>query len=306
MYFPYLRGKQFELEALLEVPSTIYRNTIPILEPVNISRPRLYERLKTQGSPLVLITNPYYPTGSALSVPEVQNLVNNQLINYPSLLLGFLIDVRFSIAELNTFLTSNLGIRKVLVFRNNPLQPIITAIQAAITSNPIEYIIFDETKTNAATRGSFIAHPRKVLLTDGFQRQDRNIDYPPVSTYTSLYNSYRADGWTGVGDYLTIGDNFQAGGGPVYVVSLHVTKLSPQGLVVYHFSSTSNQTIRGLAPQKFTEANGALVTSPEITPLVSSGIEYFRDWHSRAHNPQLGAAKKASLIHHIEIMSSLV
>ena len=306
MYFPYLRGKQFELEALLEAPATVYRNTLPILEPVNVSRPKLYERLAKQGIQLILIMNPYYPAGAPLSTADVQSLVNNELSAHPSLLLGFIVDTRFSISELSSFLTVNPAARKVLVFRNNPLQTNITAIQAAIARDPVEYIVFDETKTNSITRGAFATHTRKCLLTDGFQRQESNINYPAVSAFTSHYSTYRANGWIGIGDYLTIGDNFQPGGGPVFVVALHVTKLSQQGLVVHHFSSTSHQKIRGLGPQKFAEANRSLVTSPEIISLVSAGIDYFRDWHRRSHNPQLGAAKKASIIHHIEMMSALV
>jgi len=306
MYFPYLRGKQFEIEALLEVPVAVYGNTLPILEPVNIAKPRLFERLRTQNVPLVLITNPFHPAGSALSSAAIQGLITNQLNGHTSLLLGFIIDSRFSVAALNTFLTSNAGIGKVLIFRNVPLAANLAAIQGAIATHPVQYIVFDETKTDANTRAAFPAHPNRVLLTDGFQRHDSNINYPAVSTFRSNYSNYRASGWVGIGDYLTIGDNFQSGGGPVFVVSLHVSKVTPQGIVVHHFSSVTNQAIRGLGPQKFAEANGLLVTSPETIPLTTSGIDYFRDWHRRSHNPQLGAAKKASIIHHIETMSALV
>ncbi len=38
MYFPYLRGKQFELEALVNVNPGVYSNTIPILEPISTSK----------------------------------------------------------------------------------------------------------------------------------------------------------------------------------------------------------------------------------------------------------------------------
>jgi hypothetical protein len=225
---------------------------------------------------------------------------------HPALLLGFIIDARFTIRQLTTFLAGNVNRNKVLMFRNNPISPTVALIQAAIAASPVEFIVFDETKTNSTTRGAFAAHRRRILLTDGFKKQDANVDYPRVSAFTSNYGIYRADGWHGVGDYLTIGDNFQPGGGPVYVVALHVTKLTPHGLVVHHFTSTSSRTVRGLAAVKFSEANTALVTSRETAPMASVGIEYFRDWHHRSHNPQLVAAKKASIIHHMETMSALV
>jgi hypothetical protein len=37
MYFPYLRGKRFEMLALLEVPIATYQNMLPIVEPVAAS-----------------------------------------------------------------------------------------------------------------------------------------------------------------------------------------------------------------------------------------------------------------------------
>ena len=309
MYFPYLRGKQFELEALVNVNPAVYTNTIPVLEPVSTSKgvyKRLYRSMASQNVPLVLIMNPFYPQTGRLSTAAVQTLVDGDLATHPSLILGYIIDQRFTIADLNSFLTSNLSRRKAIIFRFNPLPTDLTAIQAELGARPVDYIIFDDRKTNATTRTSFNTHPRRVLTTDGFQRQDKNSDYPAISAFDSNYNVWRGQGWFGIGDYLSIGDYFQAGGGQVYVVALHLTVQSPTGLVVHHFTSTSRATTQGFAAIKFAEANDNLVTSPHVVPLASSGLDLFRDWHTRSHNPQLGAAKKASLMHHIELMSAII
>ncbi len=308
MYFPYFRGKQFELEAIIEAPSTIYTNTVPIVEPVNLSTRNLnlFHRINKQALPLILITNPYHPSRSPVSLADIQALITTQLAGHPSLLLGFIVDARFSSTNLTTFLTSNRRLDKVLVFRNDPLPSTITAIQRALSTHTISYLVFDENKTSALTRSNFLTHTGKVLLTDGFQRHDANVNYPTMSTFTSNYSNYNKNGWVGIGDYLTVGDHFQEGGGPVFVVALHVTRSTPQGLVVHHFLSTTNQTIRGQGPLKFAEANLALVSSNHVKPMKTIGISYYRNWHSTSHNPQLGAAKKASMIHHMEVMSLLV
>lgn len=303
MYFPYLRGKQFELEALLEVSPTVYRNTLPIVEPVSIPRSKLYDRLAKQKVPLILIMNPQY---GVLDTNGVQQIVDGDLSTHPSLVLGFIIGTNFTAAALNTFLANNPSRSKALIFRYSPLPTDISNIQRRISAHPVQYIIFDDRKSNSHVRSAFNSHPNKVLVTDGFQHQDKNANYPSSSTFDSNFGSWRGSGWFGIGDYLTIGDRFNEGGGPVYVVSLHITTRNGAGLLAYHFSSTVSSTIKGLAPIKFAQANDLLVNSRHISPLRSSGLALYRNWHSTSHNPQLGAAKKASIMHHIELMSSLV
>ncbi|MBC7948968.1 MAG: sce7725 family protein [Chitinophagaceae bacterium] len=306
MYFPYLRGKQFELEALLDVSPKVYLNTLPIIEPVNTTQRKFYRKLAGKGYPLILVTNPYHPQANRLTTAVVQGILDDELSTNPTVRVGYLIDQRFRLAHFTSFLNSNPSRGKAVIFRVNPLPADLTAIAAAITKHPVEYMIFDERLTNSATRAVFNSHAQKVLITDGFQHHDRNADYPPVSTFSSNYNSWRIDGWYGIGDYLSIGDVFKEGGGQVYVVSLHITIESPSGLLMHHFSSRVHSTIKGFSAEKFAEANSLLVASPQVRPLSSSGIELFRDWHHRSHNPQLGAAKKASVMNHIELLSSLI
>lgn len=310
MYFPYLRGKQFELEALLAVSSTVYRNTIPIVEPISSSGSRLYStlyaKLTSQSIPLLLITNPYFPTSGALSSSSVQTIIDTEMAAHRLLTLGFIIDQRFTLTALNSFLSANPNRDKALIFRFSPIQTELAAIQTALVGHPIQYMVFDERRSNMTVRSTFAAHPRKILLTDGFQRQDRNADYPSASMFESRYLTRTSDGWYGIGDYLIIGDFFKDGGGQGYVVTIHITAETTAGLLVYHFSSSLHSTTRGLTPLKFAEANNLLISSPQVIPLTSNGLDLFRDWHTRSHNPSLGAAKKASIMHHIELMSAIV
>lgn len=306
MYFPYLRGKQFEIDALLEVPASVYQNTLPILEPINVSHPKLYVSLTNNGIPFILVTNPFYPRTGTLSNNDVQNIIDGELAAHTSLVLGFLIDQRFDINDLNVFLTSNPNREKAIIFRYNPAQTDLTLIQTSIGTHPVEYIIFDEGKTTNRTHNFFNSHPQRVLLTDGFQRQERNADYPLSSTFDSIYNTWRTDGWFGIGDYLSIGDFFRSGGGQAYVVTLHVTIHTPSSLVMHHFSSTSYPSTGGFTALKFSEANQSLVSSSHIIPITSNGLTLYRNWHANSHNPSLGAAKKASMMHHIELMSGII
>lgn len=306
MYFPYLRGKQFEIEALLETPASVYRNTLPIIEPVNIPRRKFYLALANKQIPFILIMNPFHPVSTRLSTSAIQGMIDSELTSHNSLKLGFIIDTRFNISELNLFLASNPTKGKSIIFRYNPLPADLTSILSAITSNLIDYIIFDELKTSISTQAIFSVHPKRILLTDGFQRQNKNADYPLASAFDSYFGTWRTNGWYGIGDFSTIGDQFSLGGGQVYVVTLHVSVLNNSGLEVHHFSSTFNSTIKGFSAQKFAEANNLLVNSPITISLSSNGLDIYRDLHNRGHNPQLGVAKKASIIHHTELMSNII
>jgi hypothetical protein len=306
MYFPYLRGKQFELEALLEVNSRVFNNTLPILEPITISRRGLYARIAANQIPLILVMNPYYPPNGRVSNAQIQNIIDNELLSHTSLVLGYLIDQRFDLNDFNLFLNTNTNREKAIIFRHNPFPNALISIQSAINTQGIGYVIFDERKAFPRTQAAFSTHPRRILLTDGFQVQQRNADYPASSTFDSIHNSWRTDGWAGIGDYLTIGDNFREGGGPAYVVTLHITVNTTNGLEIHHFSSVSQSTRPILPAQKFNEANQSLNQSSVITPLNSTGLDLYRNWYANQFYPNLGPPKKASMMHHIELMSSLI
>src|SRR5215813_3440865 len=127
MYFPYLRGKQFELQSLIDIDSKVFKNTIPILEPVHKAEGRIYGKLYPEiakkNNPVILVVNPYQPQSHRLSVADVQHIITKDFAGLTNLYLGFLIDTRFSIAELTAFLKSNPTKKKAIIFRYNPLQP---------------------------------------------------------------------------------------------------------------------------------------------------------------------------------------
>ncbi|MDY0906529.1 sce7725 family protein [Pedobacter sp. CFBP9032] len=306
MYFPFLRGKQFELEAIIELPNHVFNNTIPIIEPVNLPKRSLYSQICQRNFPVILIINPYHPQGSRKSMDEIQSLIDDKLTNQLNVIVGFLIDGRFSLTDFQLFINSNPNLSKAVIFRSNPVRNDLPAIQAELRQNPVRYLIFDGNKTTQSTKNVFAFHNDHVLLYDGFQRQDKNLNYPVASAFDSIFDTWRIAGLAGCGDYVTIGDYFMPGGGQVRVVTIHITVNTENGLEVIHFSSTVNAGVSGLAAEKVVEAIDLLVHSPSVRPLQSVGLEILRSFHASGHNPQLGALKKASIMHHIELMSSII
>jgi hypothetical protein len=306
MYYPYLRGKQFELYALENVNPAVFRNTLPIVEPVATNKVAngIYRRLAAASRPMILVVN---PQAGPLDQPAVErDIVGGLLSSHTALTLGYIVNPRTTPAELRAFLTSSLDLPKAVIIRANFLPGTLTSLNAEIQLNSPAHLIFDSSKTSHVTQQAFAWHPHRVLITDGFQLQQRNADYPNDSVFISDYATYRANGWNGIGDYQTIGDNYRDGGGQPYVVTIHLTRKTAQGVITQHYSSVTSRTLPGDAPLKFTEACNSLVACPFVAPLSSTGITMFRNWQASGHFPALGPVKQASLQHHIELLSSLV
>ncbi|OGX82006.1 hypothetical protein BEN47_05135 [Hymenobacter lapidarius] len=76
MYFPYVRGKQFEMLALVGVPMATYTTMLPIVEHVASASARFFTRMAQDGRPFILIVNPFHPRGSGrIQISTVQSLL---------------------------------------------------------------------------------------------------------------------------------------------------------------------------------------------------------------------------------------
>jgi hypothetical protein len=173
-------------------------------------------------------------------------------------------------------LTSNPGHEKVVIFRHIPLATTMPAYDRLLQAHPPKFLVFDETKSRRL-RTALSWHPHHVMPVDGFERQERNADYPALSNFSSNVTTWRADGLVGMGDYLNNGDHFREGGSQPKVITLHLTGNTPYGLVVHHFSSTVSATVPGAAGPKFSQAGNLLGSSPDVRAMrPSSGIQMFQ------------------------------
>lgn len=306
MYYPFLRGKKHELLTLLAVPTSLYSKMLPIVEPVNLSvqgRPS-YRKLAAAGLPFILIVNPQH---GKVAPSEVQKtLIEADLAAHSRLTLGFLIDRRYNLAALKDFLIANPSYEKAIIFRYNPSPADISLISAEVRKySAVKHIVFDHTRLAAST--SFAWHPNRIIISDGFQKEDKNANYSASSSFDTYLSSYASMGYAGFGDYLMVGDSYSETGGAGFVVTLHLTVPSRKDLNIHHFSSTKDSSIRGLQSGKFKEACASLVAAlPRLSTPRTTGTACFEDWHRRDHFPQLGPAKQAAMQHHVEVVCSLI
>ncbi|NDY95053.1 sce7725 family protein [Wenzhouxiangella sp. C33] len=77
-----------------------------------------------------------------------------------------------------------------------------------------------------------------ILLRDGFNRRDRNADYPFDESFDSGPGRLNLNGYSGWGDYTITGGECLEGGGAPATVAIHLTYWAPEdGLRVRHYLS---------------------------------------------------------------------
>jgi hypothetical protein len=298
MYFPYLRGKQFEFQAVRELAQKrlLYKNDliniIPIFEPVKNDF-RQFDQLITNNIIFGIIVN---PKAVKLDYSLIQNYVLNNETYNNNFFVCILVD------------SSNQN--EVLNYKNiyqNFNKIYIHKKYNHILANNLS--IFNDGVYNFVTTSIgniYNGLNNQVILEDSFDKLDRNADYPLESYFNNYYLTYKQLGYIGISDYLTIGEAYSETGGTPIAVAIHLSILQNKAIYIKHFVS-DNTVGRGDVSVKFTQAVTKLanfVIQNNIT--YTEGIKEFLNWASTNHFPGLGSVKKASMKNHIELMNILI
>lgn len=308
MYFPYFRGKQFELIAIRETaPLLAKAGFVPIIEPVRESLSgleRTIQSLAAAGGRVIVIVNPDYGDHQDDGV-DIQTLLHDRFDGSPTVSAGILLHSRMTVDGVRRYLDAFQAQDPTLV-HSGFTDP--TGLSNALADAlPQIRNVFVEDKSRMLYRRHFESKER-VLVRDGFRRR-RNADYPPLEEFSDLHATYRELGMTGFGDFLIVGDDYSESGGPAYAVAIHITFIDSrqdEAMFVYHFISDTRDTPTDPAG-KFGQALAKLVErldSRDSQILETRAIAEFRDLHARRHFPGLGYVKKLSMIHHIETLAA--
>lgn len=253
MYYPLLRGKQFELAAIRDLAKSnnlTSNKILPIIEPV---RKNLSALTKTVGC----LDHSGMISGFIIN-PRVGELVDENQV------LWNLYEENFSGSD---------SVRPVLVVGNRTTSEIIHNYRQAVASEdsrPLYFLhdsavenidvlskltslsqensevvhLFEDENTSTLYRRKF-NDSHKVLIQDGFIPEDRNKDYKEKDLFTDLHVVYEDLNLTGFGDYQIVGSGYRESGGPAYAVALHLTYIDSQQddvMFARHFVSDSNET----------------------------------------------------------------
>lgn len=311
MYYPYFRGKQFELVLLRERAHLIASNPInPIIEFVRDnfnSVQRVLGNLVDAEAKFTVIINPLCGdlVGEQDTILDyIENVVPQ---DYGNMSLGYIVNHNTDIQHLReTIRGEDRGNYAIIHYGHEDSELISAETNSA---DNVKTHIFIQNYTSRLYRRHFqVDGVRRVLIRNGF-RIMRNQDYPPSEHFSDLHITYTDEGMDGFGDFLIVGDEYREVGGPAYAIAIHLTYLnSEEDMFVMHFISE-----RGGSPVdpagKFQEALEKLVAELDRrgTPLFSSdACNEYRHLLRSSHFPGLGYVKKLSMQHHLELLSDFL
>lgn len=304
MYYPYFRGKQFELIILRDKAQFIKDNKIhPIIEPVKNSFGQLTKAVKSleeAKADFTLIVNPKASSADFNTKQIMDEIICKECDKH---------------CNIGVILQSDSDIRLLSILLKEYKDKNFTLIHFGY-DNPGEVKRIIENKKNVKTN-VFIdglsgklyqrnfAGSKRVLIRDGFRVQ-RNTDYPPNEHFSDLHATFRDEGMDGFGDFLIVGDEFSEAGGPAHAVAIHLTYLSKdEDMYLYHFVSDTNGSPLDPAG-KFLEALHKMIRkASEENSLIfkSQAFKEYEKLYVTQHYPGLGSVKKLSMLHHIELIA---
>lgn len=311
MYYPYLRGKQFELLALRELAqhkSDWHLDHIcPIIEPVKkdlSSNSAAINALINAKIPFSLVLNPYRGDFSlndnsfANSAPDLINHGEFQ----PKWSPAFLID---SNTEMICQTIQEKKLENITLIAQDEFDDALLA--NLIQTGKINKIIAVQAairKIRKISRNIDI-----IRLDDKFPPVKRNSDYrgKEDQVFSEEFAFFDVDGFSGFSDYTLITKDFADGGALPLVVAIHLTySKTREEIRVRHFLSDSNSNGRENIQKKFAEAvekvDFFFKNNADITDPVRTLIQFKEE----GHYPGLGCLKKLSIEHHILLVNSLL
>ncbi|WP_099205535.1 sce7725 family protein [Scatolibacter rhodanostii] len=297
MYFPYFRGRQYELLALrdLATKGLITNSVHPIIEPVKLI-PALKNSLaafNTSNLSIGLILNPN--VGDLADESETIDQLLNNLETNPVIIPSILLNES---TEVILRMLSNKGIQKSNILTVLDDRDYLTTYSALFkTTSPKYTLCPDDRQIRRASH-------HKVLFEDKFKKRSRNADYPEDEFFSDNHIYYDSEDYLGFGDYSIVGNEYTESGFAPYAVAIHIVYFAEDdSLRIRHFISDSNDDISDVAG-KFYEAVSKLYRwySDGNHHQLTTGLQTLLDHYHKRTYPGLPTLKKLSIMHHLELV----
>jgi hypothetical protein len=308
MYYPYFRGKQFELITIREIAQLLSESGfVPIIEPVKAALLGVERTLKAiceaNGRAIVII-NPDYGD-HAHKGEDISFLLRDVFIDEPNISAGILLNEQTSVVQTIAYYEQHKPHKPVFIHSGfMQHKELAEKLGEDITKSTH---VFLEKYCGKLYRKHFRGSTR-ILLRDGFEKR-RNADHPDLEEFSDLHVTFQEEDMDGFGDFLIVGDDYSESGGPAYAVAIHLTFIDDtkdDAMFIRHFISDTKDTPTDPAG-KFGQALQKLINtldSGNSKIIESSAITEFRELHAKQHFPGLGYVKKLSMKHHIETLAN--
>ncbi len=307
MYYPYFRGRLYELITIREsAPILAAKSFVPIIEPVKEELNGLkktLDELCDENAQVILVMNPQIGDHSYDNTDLIE-FIDEHYHEQQNLICGLLLAEETSASEaieLCEVFDNEIALIHAGFSKAKKLSKAIDDFENVNTS------IFFEGHCGKLYQRHFADHSNRILIRDGFERR-RNRDYPSTEFFSDLHATFELERMDGFGDFLIVGDEYSEDGGPAYTVAIHLTYIDSDKddeMHIRHFKSDRQDTPKDPAG-KFAEALEKLITALNQSDnkiLETQAIVEFQELYERGHYPGLGYVKKLSMKHHIETLA---
>lgn len=300
IYYPYLRGRMYDLLALKELVEQrrLSQNVIPIIEPVRDSK----ELLQTVQT-LIEFQQPF----SVIANPQVSvyGLNDTKLFPLPDLSkLDFFHPSAILAADFSSDFVKTTGLQKSLLIVKD--YELLKAYQKTQVLKAVDKVLIPD-----VARIQLLVADKAVKLVDPLTFVKHVEDYQLLEDefFEPADWNYQVDNFSGFGDYSMVGHVYFDKGMPSRAIALHLIYVTKTGeLRIHHFVSDSNEKMSG-QKEKFFEALNKMVLwcRQNISGLNQTpALEKLLSYAQQDKFPGLGIIKKLSLMHHFELMSRLL
>lgn len=305
MYFPYLRGRQFELIALREfaIERGEKNNVIPVIEPVKQSFNSFKIALKKFNEanfPFSLILNPHVG-----EITNFENILENlsEYLETTNWIPSFILSN--NIGQVSQIIKDK-GFGDVMLICSDSVDASTDKFLKLVESNFIKYIISKENRT--LKRRLKDSGKNLIRLDSCFNQQKRNADYlrMPEEKFTEEHLFFKEDGYSGFSDFTTLPQEYTEGGTSPFAISIHLTyQKENEEIWIRHFTSETNDDQANIQG-KFAEAAKKAVDFLNEKNIDTIAANELRDYYNNQKYPGLGMIKKISIKHHLELINSIL
>jgi len=305
MYYPFLRGRQFELITIRElaVERAIQGVVTPIIEPVTEKKNNLdlaFKVLEEHQLQAYLVMNPQYgfEKGDTKVYLDYLNSLELKEVYLPAFIYNG--NHRYISESISKYDLNN-----CMLICSNDIQ-VDSGFNKIAGLDQVSAIAVNDPGRNR-TLARYIRSLGKsfIRIDDLFSKEVRNQDYLPIQErlFTEEHLHYSEENFQGFGDYTVLPNEFSTTGSTPRAVVIHLTYMkSDQTIWIRHFTSTTNDSIANVQG-KFSEAAKKAVKFCETEGLDNSAINELISFFNQGHYPGLGTVKKLSMKNHILVVA---
>ncbi|ALS02743.1 hypothetical protein ATZ33_15565 [Enterococcus silesiacus] len=280
MYYPYFRGKQFDLFALtaLVEQNRLSSQIVPIIEPVKNSKTlkKFIDLFQQEKHPFYLIQNPQagdFLTEDGLFYLKSLSLCKAMIVEQPIETLS----------------------EKPQLFVIGNSTP---ALESDWQTNQTTVLIPKEFRLLQKVKGE------KILSQDVFTRLPKSSFYQECSDelFSDAHLTFRKNGFVGFSDFSIDSRIYYEHSYPSKRLSLHLVYFENERLRIHHFLSSEDALTQ---KDKFFELMDDVQewANKLCGNTLTLGLELLFDAASKDKFPGMGVMRKAAVMHHMELMS---